>query len=136
MKIRKNLVSNSSSSSFIISGKEIQFDDVPKFSNCILITEKEVFGEGCDKIVLTPEIYNFLKENRENLYLNINECRIFADAELKYHNEEYCYVPPGYGNDPGYSPENEDGIFVDISYHATGDSLEELKDHYLKGDES
>lgn len=122
MKRRNFLVSNSSSSSFIISGDIISFEDVPKFPNCILVTNDEVFGDGCDKIELTHEIYEYIKENKDNLYLDINNCEIISNAE--FHCTEYDYYEETH--------KTVDGIERDISYHATKTSLEELKERYLK----
>ena len=133
-KIRQGFVSNSSSSSFIISGDIISFEDVPKFPNCILVTNDEVFGDGCDKIELTHEIYEYIKENKSELRLNLNECEIITNP--KFHDREWVEERDYFGYGCG-SRETEpiSGIERDISYHATKNSLEELKQRYLKGDD-
>ena len=69
-KIRNSFVSNSSSSSFIIMGESISFNDAKNFDDAIWILEE--WGEGNDVINLTPEVLEFLDQNPnvvENLEL-------------------------------------------------------------------
>ena len=58
MKIRQGFVSNSSSSSFLIIGRQVQFSDI-KDGDLVYIKGKE-FNDGEDVFKLTPEIKKIL----------------------------------------------------------------------------
>lgn len=115
MKTRNFLVSNSSSSSFIILGDRISLQDVPKHSNVILITDDDVYGDGVDKIILTPEIYQTIIENFEDIHITVKHGTIIVNPEFK--TTEYDFY---------------DGFKCDISYHTTKDDLEMFKERYLE----
>lgn len=123
MKTRNFLVSNSSNSSFIILGDKISLQDVPKHSNVILITDDEVYGEGVDKIILTPEIYQTIVENFDDIHTTVKHGTIIVNPEFK--STEYDFYDETEREFP-------DGFKCDISYHTTKDDLDMFKERYLE----
>ncbi len=64
MKIRTGFVSNSSSSSFIITGKDVKFDEID-FNNLNNIKVcGEYLSDGQDIFDLTQEIYDIINSDR------------------------------------------------------------------------
>jgi len=80
MKTRLSFVSNSSSSSFIITGNEIDLKDVVKEldKNTVLAISSEEYGEGRDKVLL----FKGDKEKfQENLHL-FEEWKFYLEYKL------------------------------------------------------
>jgi hypothetical protein len=96
MKIRNGFVSNSSSSSFILIGEEINEGEI-NFSNLkkdeyYIVKINDYFEYGCGFMELNDEILNFLKDNREEE--KISE---FIDNCTFYKADYFDYEVDGYG---------------------------------------
>jgi hypothetical protein len=69
------------------------------------------------------------------LYLDIKRTKIYVNPEIVYFGDGYIPPTDCFGYEPEEDPRIKLGEFYDISYHATEDDFEELKDRYLKTEE-
>ena len=73
MKIREDFVTNSSSSSFVIVGKDVSFDDIDLTQGHYIIVGKYLW-DGQDIINATMPILNYIKNKKmEDLFLYMKE---------------------------------------------------------------
>ena len=85
MKIRECLVSNSSSSSFVIIGKELHSFPEKISDKKIYMTSDSFYGsEGEIVVKVTQEVADFIRENKEKFDENIT--LIFYDAFMELTN--------------------------------------------------
>lgn len=135
MKIRNGYVSNSSSSSFLVIGKNVGYifdEDLNlDFSNKkYALLGNYIFSEGNDYIHLDPEMYKWFKENQNNI--NIDDgtvIEIIKDNENSFYDN--CY------DDSLQIPDNiEKGTRVwniNASEHSSR-TIEQLKEIYYDGE--
>lgn len=120
MKIRNGYISNSSSSSFVIFGKEITMNEAKTYVN-----EQETFaiGEGCGSsgvcedyvVLLTPARLNIIFENKD-LFRSF---RFFASDFSSYVRDEIVKLPnikdkQMYFFERDYSSPSFDSEFLDF----------------------
>ncbi|MBR4316806.1 MAG: hypothetical protein IKP65_07600 [Alphaproteobacteria bacterium] len=135
MKIRNGYVSNSSSSSFLVIGKNVGYifdEDLNlDFSNKkYALLGNYIFSEGNDYIHLDPEMYKWFKENQNNI--NIDDgtvIEIIKDNENSFYDN--CY------DDSLQIPDNiEKGTRVwniNASEHSSR-TIKQLKEIYYDGE--
>lgn len=112
MKTRLTFVSNSSSSSFILTGYEIDLKDVEKelHKNTVLAISNEEYGEGRDKILLmSGDKVKF----QENLHM-------FEDWKF-YLGYELIDTDYGYDERVNFTLNDVDKslLFLDIDNHSS-----------------
>lgn len=118
MKTRLSFVSNSSSSSFIITGNEIDLKDVVNEldKNTVLAISNEEYGEGRDKILLFPgDKVKF----QENLHL-FEDWKFYIQYEL---------IDSEYKNEFNFTLNDVDKslLFLDIDNHSSETLTEFIK---------
>ena len=123
MKTRHNLVSNSSSSSFILIGTPIQISNITKevMGRGDVFVRGRMMGEGIDFIdVKTEGMLKFIQEHEVLFGSAYCDCRTFCDQsevllQKKYDNGEVV-------------------VACDKDYCCSG-SVSDLIEHYLDADE-
>lgn len=120
MKTRLSFVSNSSSSSFILTGYEIDLKDVVKEldKNTVLAISSEEYGEGRDKVLL-------FKGDKEKFQENLH---LFE--EWKFYIQ-YNLIDTDYGNDENFdftlNDVDKSLLFLEIDNHCSETLTEFIK---------
>ena len=80
MKVRLGFVSNSSSSSFAILCRSMDFDKIENLKNISVVGD--YFEEGEDYFPLTKEIFDYMKEHKDdvNLKFDFEFYEVFVEA--------------------------------------------------------
>lgn len=122
-KIRNSFVSNSSSSSFIIMGESISFEEAKNYNDALWILEE--WGEGNDCIELTKEVLEFLDENP-------NVVKIIKNNSIKLFGNYKTLCCEGDRSDELITKEDlhRDIFSFDKSYHCCGDDISDIKSRY------
>lgn len=128
MKIRTGYVSNSSSSSFIVIGRDVG----NIFSNSLNLDfknkeyamfGKELWGEGTDFIHLTSELFEWIKDRRYNIdFYNGDIIEIIKSGENSWSSE--CIEIPDNITDAK--------AYCIIANQHSSSSIEDLERNYIK----
>ena len=143
MKKRLGFVSNSSSSSYIITGKPLTVNDLAdirdnpeKYNNPCWFSGRDL-GEGFDRIELTPKIINLIFNNKLAWDRQITDGQLIDVTNMK-DTDYYDDWSTGYGNDNVKPEELVDPSLVvielDISYHAVKNDSAAFKYYYIDED--
>lgn len=123
MKVSNGFISNSSSSSFIISGHPVKFDEIDPKDGVIWISDREM-NDGEDLVNITPEIFEKMLESPdkfrfEGKYIkNSNWVDDDSDQEFVVTEQDLHKV-----------------IFhISVDYNSTRSDLDDFKRRYLDED--
>ena len=128
MKIRTGFVSNSSSSSFVVFNREVDFDEITKemikTSKAFAYGEDYCYGEGSDYFELDMEMFIFLQTHTDQeglkffeVYKMVEDSGEFSLADLN--------LPP----DKKFVVES-----IAIGYHCCTE-LKDMKERYFKDED-
>lgn len=123
MKRRLQLISNSSSSSYIIYGDNVMPCDRESLEDILLLIHDEDNDEY-DYVILTEEIKEFIKNNRHNIFTEV-----FRGIYLK---DSYWYDPELEGYSKQEKPKDKFFVECAIKNDSTNKDLEIFKERYYE----
>ena len=122
-KFRIGFVSNSSSSSFVIVGTEVNFNKIQEKGKEIMVLGKSL-GDGQDYFQLTAEIYDYLSARKELLdNSDLKFYHVISEGEFELEIDRKTLLN---------GPAKIKIISAQIDYHQT-ETLEQFKERYEEG---